>query len=53
MKYIVKFGNRTAWNSQEDPNNEDAWVVTEDEIRRLSLEWDKPIEELMEQVEPN
>lgn len=50
-KYIVKFENREMWNTEEDIHDESKWIVSEEDISRLAIEWGKDIAELMEQVE--
>lgn len=52
MKYIVKFEYRPEWNTENNPNIDADWIVTEHEITRLSIEWGTSKSELMEQVEP-
>jgi len=49
--YIVKREYREAWNSENDVDNDEEWIVTDAEIERLAIEWGKDKAELMEQVE--
>ena len=49
--YSVKFENRANWNTENDVNNESAWIVSEVEIQNLAAEWGVDVDELMEQVE--
>lgn len=49
--YSVKFENRANWNTENDVNNESAWIVSEAEIKSLSAEWGVDVDELIEQVE--
>ena len=49
MQYVVRPEYRDLWSSDIEWDG----VVTEKEIVRLSREWGKTVEELMEQVEEN
>lgn len=51
MKYIVNYECREKWNTENDINNDDLWIVDDQEIKRLATEWGVDIDELMEQVE--
>jgi hypothetical protein len=50
-KYIVNYENREMWNTENDINNDELWIVTEQEIKRLAVEWGVDVDELIEQVE--
>ena len=52
MKYIVKFEHRPEWNAENNPNVDANWIVDEQEIDRLAIEWGIKKSALMEQVEP-
>ena len=45
---IVK--NIEGWLGGQTPNNENI-IIDEDELKRLSNDWEKPIEELMDDLE--
>lgn len=45
---IVK--NYDEWFNVDVPNEENT-IVTEEEVQELSKEWEKPIEELMDDLE--
>ena len=50
-KYIVNYENRVNWNTENDINNDELWIVDENEIKRLAVEWGVDVDELMEQVD--
>lgn len=50
-KYIVKYENRVNWNTENDINNDELWIVDENEIKCLAVEWGVDVDELMEQVD--
>lgn len=45
---IVK--NIESWLGVENPTNENT-IIDEDELKRLSNDWEKPVEELMADLE--
>lgn len=49
--YMVKFENRPNWNTENDLHDDSQWVVTEEELKQLAIEWGMEQEELLEQVE--
>lgn len=46
---IVK--NYDEWGYDVDVPNEENTIIDEDELKRLSNDWEKPIEELMDDLE--
>lgn len=49
--YHIKPEYLELWEGGDTPSNPDR-IITEDDIRTLSEEWEKPIEELLEQLIP-
>ncbi len=49
-RYIVDYDHRSEWNTENDPNDEKLWIITDEEIDRLAIEWGKSRDELLEQV---
>lgn len=48
--YKIKPEYLDLWEGGDTPSDPDR-IITEDELNELSVEWEKPIEELLQQLE--
>lgn len=48
--YKIKPEYLDLWEGGDTPSDPDR-IITEDELNELSAEWEKPIEELLQQLE--